>query len=103
MMAAGNYYPYCCMPEDVWAAMGKDRENMLFIDVQARGYYPAYGKKMFEKLGVHIDMTPEDERILRENTVDFISFSYYSSGASLRRRTWGRPLEMRLRARKIPI
>ena len=79
MMAAGNYYPYCCMPEDVWAAMGKDRENMLFIDVQARGYYPAYGKKMFEKLGVHIDMTPEDERILRENTVDFISFSYYSS------------------------
>ena len=78
-MAAGNYYPYCCMPEDVWAAMGKDRENMLFIDVQARGYYPAYGKKMFEKLGVHIDMTPEDERILRENTVDFISFSYYSS------------------------
>lgn len=79
MMAAGNYYPYCCMPGDVWAAMGKDRENMLFIDVQARGYYPAYGKKMFEKLGVHIDMTPEDERILRENTVDFISFSYYSS------------------------
>ena len=89
MMAAGNYYPYCCMPEDVWAAMGKDRENMLFIDVQARGYYPAYGKKMFEKLGVHIDMTPEDERILRENTVDFISFSYYSSRCITTQEQWG--------------
>lgn len=79
MMAAGNYYPYCCMPEDVWAAMGKDRENMLFIDVQARGYYPEYAKKLFERKNIRIDMTEEDERILRENTVDYISFSYYSS------------------------
>ena len=79
MMAAGNYYPYCCMPRDAWPAMSMHQEYMLFNDVHVRGYYPAYGKKMFEKLGVHIDMTPEDERILRENTVDFISFSYYSS------------------------
>ena len=49
MMSAGYYYPYCCMPVDVWAAMGKDRENMLFSDEQARDYYPAYGKKMFER------------------------------------------------------
>lgn len=79
MMAAGNYYPYCCMPEDVWAALGKDRENMMFIDVQARGYYPEYAKKLFEKKQIQIEMTEEDEQILRENTVDYISFSYYSS------------------------
>lgn len=79
MMAAGNYYPYCCMPEDVWAALGKDRENMMFIDVQARGYYPNYAKKFFEKKHITLDLTEEDERILRENTVDYISFSYYSS------------------------
>lgn len=79
MMAAGNYYPYSCRPEDVWAALGKDRENMLFIDVQARGYYPNYAKKLFEKKNIDLGMTAEDEEILREHTVDFISFSYYSS------------------------
>ena len=79
MMAAGNYYPYCCMPEDVWAALGKDRENMMFIDIQARGYYPNYARKLFGKKNIKIDLTEEDEKILRENTVDYISFSYYSS------------------------
>ena len=79
MMAAGNYYPYCCMPEDVWAALGKDRENMMFIDVQARGYYPNYARKLFEKKNIKINLSEEDEKILRENTVDYISFSYYSS------------------------
>ena len=79
MMAAGNYYPYSCMPEDVWAAMGKDRENMMFIDVQARGYYPSYALKFFEREGIQIDITEEDKKILREHTVDYVSFSYYSS------------------------
>ena len=79
MMAAGNYYPYSCMPEDVWAAMGKDRENLMFIDVQARGYYPSYALKFFEREHIQINMTEEDKKILSEHTVDFISFSYYSS------------------------
>lgn len=79
MMAAGNYYPYSCMPEDVWAALGKDRENMMFIDVQARGYYPNYALKFFEREGIHFDISDEDREILKNHTVDFISFSYYSS------------------------
>ncbi|MDU3078868.1 MAG: family 1 glycosylhydrolase, partial [Mixta calida] len=37
MLAGGNFYPYSCKPEDVWAALEKDRENLFFIDVQARG------------------------------------------------------------------
>ena len=61
------------------AGMQKDRENYFFIDVQARGEYPAYAKKFFEREGIVLDMTPEDEKILKENTVDFVSFSYYSS------------------------
>ena len=79
MMAAGDYYPYCCMPEDVWAAKMQDRVNMMFIDVQARGYYPNYAKKMFERMGLELPLSAEDEKVMRENTVDFISFSYYSS------------------------
>ena len=29
--------------------MDKDRENYFFIDVQARGEYPSYAKKIFER------------------------------------------------------
>ena len=79
MLAAGPHYPYSCRPEDVFAAMEKDRESYMFIDVQARGYYPRYALKMFEREGIHIQITKEDEIILKENTVDFISLSYYSS------------------------
>lgn len=79
MLAAGDTYPATCNPEDVWCAKEKDRENLFFIDVQSRGAYPAYAWKALEQKGVQIVMETEDERLLRENTVDFISFSYYSS------------------------
>lgn len=79
MLAAGLTYPYSCAPEDVFKSMEKDRENYFFIDVQARGYYPSYAKKFFEREQIEIGMTKEDEKLLREHTVDFISFSYYSS------------------------
>lgn len=79
MLAAGKTYSYSCDPADVWKAYEKDRENYLFIDVQARGQYPAYAIKMFEENKIAIDITETDKRLLKENTVDFISFSYYSS------------------------
>ena len=63
----------------MWAAMERDRGNYFFVDVQSRGEYPAYAKKMLEREQIHIEMKEGDEKILRENTVDFISFSYYSS------------------------
>ena len=79
MLAAGQFYPYSCDPEDVFAAMEKDKGNYFFIDVQSRGAYPNYAKKFLERNQIHIEMDPEDERILRENTVDYIAFSYYTS------------------------
>ncbi len=30
MLAGGNFYPYSCKPEDVWAALEKDRENLFY-------------------------------------------------------------------------
>lgn len=79
MLAAGNTYANTCAPEDVFKSIQKDRENYFFIDVQSRGYYPAYALKELERKGISLKMEQEDEKILRENTVDFISFSYYSS------------------------
>lgn len=79
MLAAGQFYPYSCDPADVWDALSKDRNNYFFIDVQSRGAYPSYAKKFLERNGIVLEMGAEDERILRENTVDFIAFSYYAS------------------------
>ena len=79
MLAAGNTYAYTCHPEDVFKSMEKDRENYFFIDVQSRGEYPAYALKELNRKGISIVMKGEDIKILKENTVDFISFSYYSS------------------------
>lgn len=79
MLAAGSVYPYSCNPTDVWESMKKDRENYFFIDVQARGAYPPYALKYLEQQGIEIGMHAEDTKILKENTVDFISLSYYNS------------------------
>ncbi|MCD8190557.1 MAG: 6-phospho-beta-glucosidase [Clostridiales bacterium] len=79
MLAAGMTYPYSCNPEDVWKGMDKDRENYFFIDVQSRGYYPSYAKKFFQRENIQLELSPEDEQVMQENTVDFISLSYYSS------------------------
>ena len=79
MLAAGAYYAYTSNPKDVYEARMADRDSFFFIDVQAKGQYPAYALKKFERESLHIKMTPEDLDLLKNNTVDFVSFSYYSS------------------------
>lgn len=78
MLAGGSFYPYSCNPQDVWESVKKEQENLFFIDVQVRGYYPSYAAKMFREKDVHLEIRNGDLEILK-NTVDFISFSYYAS------------------------
>ena len=54
MLAAGQYYPYSCSPEDEFEALKMNRDNFFFIDVQSRGYYPEYALKLFEREGYDI-------------------------------------------------
>lgn len=82
MLAAGKTYPLTCRPEDVMAALLHERENLFFSDVQVWGRYPAYTSFYFKEKGISIRMGTEDQEILKENTVDFVSFSYYSSACS---------------------
>ena len=79
MLAAGQYYPYTCDPADVYKAMECDRDNYFFIDVQVRGAYPVWAKKRMEQAGVVLNTLPGGEETLAKGTVDFVSFSYYSS------------------------
>lgn len=79
MLAAGQVYANTCAPLDVLESQKRNRDNYFFIDVQARGSYPAYCKRLFEEKGIAIEITEEDKALLANNTVDYISFSYYSS------------------------
>ena len=47
--------------------------------MQARGKYPNYVLKELERKGIKIEMQPGDEELLQAHTVDFVSFSYYST------------------------
>ncbi|MBP3908588.1 MAG: glycoside hydrolase family 1 protein [Turicibacter sp.] len=71
-------YPVTPHPDDIIAMMEKDRNLMFFTDIHVRGKYPSYTKKLFNDLGIELEITEEDKEILT-NTVDFISFSYYMS------------------------
>lgn len=79
MLAGGTHYPYTCRPEDYLEAIHRDHEGYFFIDVQARGKYPNYAFKKFERENLTIDMTDRDKKDLATAPVDFVSFSYYSS------------------------
>lgn len=78
MVLGALSYPMTPKPEDMIAMMEADRNVMFFADVQARGYYPGYIRKRWEREGIEIQMEPQDEELLK-NTVDYISFSYYMS------------------------
>ena len=79
MLAAGQFYPFSCNPDDVYKGMEADRDNYFFTDVQSRGEYPLWALKRMERAGIKLTISEEDKKVLKEGTVDFISFSYYSS------------------------
>ncbi|MFP3886096.1 6-phospho-beta-glucosidase [Priestia filamentosa] len=73
--------PYSCNPDDIQATVENQRTSLFFSDVQARGYYPSYTARMFAEKNVVLEIEPEDEQIMREYPVDYVSFSYYMSSA----------------------
>ena len=73
--------PYSCNPDDVQKTVEDQRTSLFFSDVQARGYYPAYTKRLFEEKGVKLNVETGDEEILKMYPVDYVSFSYYMSSA----------------------
>ena len=103
MLAGGEYYAYSCHPADVWASINKNRENIMFIDVQARGYYPNYALKMFEREGINIGITTEDKEILKNNPVDFILLVIIHHVVFQHKEMLKKLLEMLLRELKTPI
>ena len=72
-------YPLTPSPDDVIQAMEDDHKNLCFADMHVRGEYPGYMKRYLREKGIEIHFEPGDEELLKNNTVDFLSFSYYMS------------------------
>ena len=77
MMTRLCFYAYTCKPEDNLATQQRMRGIYRYVDIQVFGEYPRYLLKEIERKGLHIKTQPEDAQILKEGTVDFVSFSYY--------------------------
>lgn len=79
MLAASNTYPATPNPNDVFLSVKKDRDSLMFADVQVRGQYPSYYLNELKKNKISIKLSLQEKKLLAENTVDFVSFSYYNS------------------------
>ncbi|KAF4325893.1 hypothetical protein G195_000527 [Phytophthora kernoviae 00238/432] len=79
MLARMETYPATCNPVDVRLAQHENQINLFFTDMHARGQYPNYMARYFEENNIVIKKETGDDEILLNNTVDFISFSYYMS------------------------
>lgn len=81
MIAGLTSYPLTPKPEDMLAWQQQLQTGLFFCpDVQANGAYPYYMKRFFRDNGIAIETQPGDDQILKNGTVDFVTFSYYATG-----------------------
>jgi 6-phospho-beta-glucosidase len=80
MMAYVPVYPYSCAPEDLMASVIANERRYFYSDIHVRGKIPTYAQTYWARKGISIQISPEEEAILRAGTVDYIGFSYYMSG-----------------------
>lgn len=75
-------YPLTPDPDDMLAFQRAWEKNIFYCgDVQCKGEYPIFARRLWNEHNVHLDITEEDLKILKEGTVDYYTFSYYMSNA----------------------
>lgn len=90
MVVGITIYPLTPNPDDILKVMELDNDLYFFLDIHCRGEYPYYAKRRFEEQNIHLDITEADREALK-NTVDYVSFSYYSSNCATADPTLGEP------------
>lgn len=79
MIASFLTYPRTCAPADIWRTLQENRSYYLYSDLLAKGIFPAWYLKKLEQDHIPINLTASDFKAIHQNTVDYISFSYYMS------------------------
>ena len=82
MICGITYYPLTSDPEDILFNRSKWEEGIFYCgDVQCKGKYPTYAKRLWKEHNVKLDITEQDLEELKKGTVDMYTFSYYMSQA----------------------
>lgn len=84
MLTKTLHYPLTAHPDDQLMAQRANRENHLASDVHVFGEYPLWVLREWERKGITLERTEEDDAALRAGVVDYFSFSYYMSMVSTR-------------------
>lgn len=79
MLLFPQTYGATCSPMDQILARDKMLSFYYCGDVHVRGYYTNTCTSFWNHIGSKVDMEQGDEEILKNGTVDFVSFSYYFS------------------------
>ncbi len=80
MVAYFTTYAYTCRPDDAFLQVQDDQmRNLFFLDVLHRGEYPYYATAYFKNNNIKLEQSEKDLEIIKENTADFVGFSYYNS------------------------
>lgn len=80
MIIAAAVYPFSSNPADVLRALQEDQKmNYYCTDVQVRGRYPAFSRRLFKEGGVKLEIADGDLETIAQGRVDYISLSYYMS------------------------
>lgn len=65
-------------PKDIFAnTQYMQRTVYFYSDVLVHGEYPGYMLRYFKDNNIHVEISQEELDLIRNNTVDFLSFSYY--------------------------
>lgn len=80
-MTAGSVnYSLTSDPKDVLLVQDKTEKCLWYSgDVQAKGEYPFFARKLWKEYGLDPDFFDADAEILKKGKVDLYTFSYYGS------------------------
>lgn len=79
MIIEVNAYPRSTDPLDNFGAYRYRQEALMHSDVMARGEYPGFARRYLREHSIELPWQPGDADLLRENTIDFLALSYYTS------------------------
>ncbi len=82
MICGITYYPFTCDPKDILFSRSKWEKGIYYCgDVQCKGKYPTFTKRLWNEHNVELDITEQDLIELANGKVDMYTFSYYMSQA----------------------
>lgn len=80
MICGIAFYPDTCDPKDILTNFHKWESGIYYCgDVQVKGKYGTYAKRLWKEHNVQLDITEQDIEDLQKGTVDMYTFSYYMS------------------------